>query len=547
MARAALLLFLICAPLIAAAQSLGSDTTARSIDRLFSPWITPETPGCAVGVSRDANPIYQRGFGLANLETNTPITPATIFQAASIAKQVTAMAVMLLVRDGKLSLDDDVRKFIPELPDYGSRITIRNLLTHTSGLRDFFEMLILARGRFEEDRITEADMLDIVTRQKKLNFRPGDEYLYSNTGYVLLGIVVKRVSGQSLREFAAERIFAPLGMTSTQFRDDFTTLVRGRADGYARRGTGWRLATPNYDVYGSTNLFTTVGDLLSWAANLDAPKVGDSSIVRQMSTSAVLANGEATNYGFGLSLWKDRGTPVIEHEGGDPGFRAYLGRYPQHGLAIVVLCNAPSNPVALGHSIAAVYLDSVLGKPAPAGTTKPAAVSPEALARHAGVYFRPRTLEVVEMTVRTGELFTSRQGGIKLQPINENRFVAADRPLQIDFEPSGYVALFPGRQPIRFDRQTPFVMTPAVMASYAGDYFSDELSSVYHVTVADSTLVLKTGTSNGIVARPVFTDTFVRGQITIQFIRDSTGVSGFEISHPRARRLAFTRISRSRP
>ena len=538
MARAATVLLLVSAPLMAAAQSRPSDTTASSIDRLFS-WITPEGPGCAVGVSRNAQLIYQRGFGLANLETNTPITPATIFQAASIAKQFTAMSVLLLAGEGKLSLDDDIRKFIPELPDYGSRITIRHLLTHTSGLRDFFEMLILARGRFEENRITEADMLDIVTRQKKLNFKPGEEYLYSNTGYALLEVIVKRASGQSLRDFAASWIFGPLGMANTQFRDDYTMLVPGRAEGYARRGSGWRSSTPNYDVYGSTNLFSNVGDLLKWAANLDNPKIGDTSMVRQMATSAMLPNGEATNYGLGLSLWNDRGTRVIEHEGGDPGFRSYLGRYPQYGLAIVVLCNTPSNPVALGHSIASVYLDSILGKSASPTTPAKVSLSAEALAKNAGVYFRPLTLEVVEMTVRNGDLYSARQGGIKFQPIGDNRFTAVDRALEIEFTPAGYVARFPNRQPIQFERQAPLVMTPAVLGSYAGDYFSADLNSAYHVTAGDSTLVLKTGTSNGITARPVFADTFSSGQITIQFQRDATGVTGFEISHPRARRLVF--------
>lgn len=545
MPRLAALFLLVVAPLGAFAQAPGTDTArARAIDRLFSGWITQETPGCAVGVSRNHQTVYGKAYGLANLETGTPITTATIFEAASIAKQFTAMAVLLLAHDGKLALDDDVRKYIPELPDYGSRITIRNLLTHTSGLRDFFEMLILARGRFEENRITEADMFDIVTRQKKLNFRPGDEFLYSNTGYALLEVIVKRVAGKSLRDFAAERIFAPLGMSNTQLKDDYTSIVRGRAQGYSYRDSAWHSSTPNYDVYGPTNLFSNVGDLLIWSANLDNPKVGDTSMVRQMSTSAILNNGESANYGFGLSLWNDRGTPVIEHEGGDPGFHSYIGKYPQYGLAVVVLCNIPSNPVALGHQIASIYLDSVLSKPVTKfPSPRTIAVPPDALAKYAGVYFRPQTLEVVEMTVRNGELFSARQRGIKLLPIGDNKFAAADRALQITFDSLGYVALFPDRKAIRFERQRKLELTPATLTEYAGDYCSEELDSRYHVAAADSTLLLTTGTSRALIARPVFPDAFVIGQLTVQFVRDSHGVSGFEISHPRARRLAFTRGS----
>jgi CubicO group peptidase (beta-lactamase class C family) len=545
-------LALLVVPLTVAAQGPARvDTGSRAVDRLFDAWRDTESPGCAVGVSRRGQIVYQRGYGMANLETGTPIRAGTIFHAASVAKQFTAMAVMLLVRDGKLSLDDDVRKFIPELPDYGTRITVRHLLTHTSGLRDFFEMLILARGRFEEDRITEADMMDVVTRQKSLNFTPGAEYLYSNTGYAIAEVIVKRVSGQSLKDFAAERIFAPLGMRNTSFRDDYTALVTGRAQGYARRGSGWRSSSPNYDVYGPTNLLTTVGDLLVWSENLDNPRVGDSLIMRQMSTSAVLTNGDSTGYGLGLSLANDRGARVVEHEGGDPGFVAYLGRYPDHHLAVALLCNSRSlNPVALGHAIAGVYLDTIL-KPGPMYVaSSPARVEPAVLAKRAGVYFQPTRVEVVEVTLRDGELFTARRGGAKLQPLDDNRFLVAGQPVEHLFgtEPhTGYVArsLLPGRHPVAFEWKAPFVMTPGALAPYTGVYFSEELNAVYRVTAGDSTLALKTGTTDGLTARPVFADSFVSGQYTIQFIRSGKVVSGFEISHPRARRLAFTRVSRA--
>ena len=530
------------------AQDPAADSAARAVQKLFAGWIDSTTPGCAVGVSRNGRVLYEKAFGLANLETRTPITPSTVFQAASIAKQVTAMSVMLLVRDGKLSLDDDVRKYIPELPDYGSHISIRNLLTHTSGLRDFFEMLILARGRFEEDRVSEADMLDIVTRQRSLNFTPGDEWLYSNTGYALLPIIIKRATGQSLVEFAATRIFAPLGMSSTRFRDDYTKLVPGRAEGYGRRGNEWRSRTPNYDVYGSTNLFTTVGDLLRWSANMDNPRVGDSAMVRAMSTSATLNNGDSTNYGFGLSLWNDRGTLVVEHEGGDPGFRSYLGRYPAYGFAVALLCNAPSEPVGLGHSIADIYLNR-----SPTGSNTPAIATitlpTEKLARRVGVYFQPRRLEVVEVSLRDGTLYTARQGGRKLLPIDENRFLVNGRMIEHDFGPSpqsGYTArsLTPGQHPVIFEWKAPAVVNASLLAEYTGSYFSPDLNVVYTVSASDSTLSLKTGTSNALVARPVFADTFVIGQLTLQFTRTNNEVTGFQLSHPRARRLEFVRASK---
>jgi CubicO group peptidase (beta-lactamase class C family) len=535
-------------PHLAFAQTPGAvDTTATTIDRLLDRWRGTNSPGCAVGVTRGGRIVLERGYGMANLETATPITPGTIFHAASLAKQVTAMAVMLLVQDGKLSLDDNVRKHVPELPDYGTPITVRHLLTHTSGLRDFFEMLILARGRFEEDRITHADMMNIVGRQKSLNFTPGTEHLYNNTGYALLAVIVKRASGRSLREFAAERIFAPLGLPRTSFRDDFTTLVPGRASGYAARDLSWRSSAPNYDVDGPTNLLTTVGDLLKWAANYDSARVGNAAILRQMTTSAVLANGDSTSYGFGVSLANDRGARVEEHEGSDPGFRAYLGRYIDHGLAVAVLCNTRSaNAVALGHDIARVYLDTLL-RPAAAYTLPVSgAVDTTAVANRAGVYFQPTRVEVVEVSWRDGSLYTARRGGRKLVPVGGNRFQVEGLPVVHTFGAdmrSGYVAssLLPGRHPVTFEWRAPLRINAGPLTPYAGDYFSPELNSTWHVAARDSMLVLSTGTSQGIDARAVFADTFVSGQMVIQFTRRGASVTGFQLSHPRARRLVFTR------
>ena len=534
------------------AQDSSPDSAARAVQKIFAGWIDSTTPGCAVGVDRRGQPAYRGTFGMANLETGTPITLNTVFQAASIAKQFTAMSVLMLVRDGKLSLDDDVRKYIPELPDYGSRIALRNLLNHTSGLRDFFEMLILARGRFEEDRISHADMMDIVTRQKSLNFKPGEEFLYSNTGYALLEVIVSRVAGKSLRDFAAERIFAPLGMKNTRFKDDYTALVPGRATGYGKTGDNWKLSFPNYDVYGSTNLFTTVGDLLIWNANLDNPRVGDSAMVRQMSTSGVLTNGDPIDYGFGLGIWKDRGSTVIEHEGGDPGFHSYIARYLPDHLSIVVLCNAPSNPVYLGHTIADIYRDPIR-TPGRAAVATAATIDNRELAKREGVYFQPTTLEVVEITLRDSALFTRKRGGRRLIPIDANRFRLAGREVEYDFGAaprSGFVAhpLIPGRHQVSYQWKAPVVATQRLLAQYAGKYFSEELNTTYRVTASDSTLLLKTGTSEALIARPVFADSFAIGQLTVQFTRDRAGrVSGFEISHPRARRLKFVRTGSARP
>ncbi|HEX2779986.1 MAG TPA: serine hydrolase domain-containing protein, partial [Gemmatimonadaceae bacterium] len=526
---------------------LPAQSFAARVDSVFAPWSGTDRPGCAVAVSDHGRVVLERAYGMADIESGVPMTPRTIVHAASLAKQVTALSVLLLAREGKLSLDDDVRRDLPELPDYRAPITVRHLLGHTSGLRDFFELLILARGRFEEDRITSADASAMIVRQRALNFAPGAEYGYSNTNYFLLARIVERVSGESFPAFAESHVFAPLGMTHSRIRDDVAALVPDRALGYARRGTGWRTSIPNYDVTGPTNLLTTVGDLLRLAENLDRPIVGDSGIVRQMLTPGLLANGDTTSYGLGLSLVRDRGFHVAEHEGRDPGFRAYLGHYLEPGVTVALLCNAAAlDPVGLGRDVAGLYLGR------PRDPTPPAAAPSADAARRAlglaGVYFEPTTRQVAELTVRDGVLYTDRTGGARVEAIDARRAKLVNVPLELELGDGphpGYRVrwLIPGRRADVFEWRAPRapVLDRAALRTYAGSYESRELDARYRVEAGDSTLTLRTGEAPGLVARPVFTDTFVSGQYTIQFRRERGRVIGFEISHPRSRGVAFDR------
>ena len=522
-----------------------TDTTTRVVDRVFDAWRNTDSPGCALGVSRNGHVVYERGYGMANLETGTPITPASIFHVASVSKQFTAMAIMLLVRDGKLSVDDDIRKYLSEIRDYGTPITIRHLLTHTSGLRDQWELLSLARGRFEEDRITEADVMDIVPRQTALNFTPGAEYLYSNTGFTLLGVIVKRVSGKSLRDFADERIFKPLGMTSTHFHDDYTMLVPGRTSAYAPRAGGWRVSIPNYDTYGATSLFTTVGDLLKWEANLDNPVVGDRALIAQMETPTRLTTGDTSNYGFGLTIDRYRGARIVGHGGADAGYRTDVARFPELGLATVVLCNAASaNPGLLGRRVADAYLGSALSTPPPEATPQGVSLSADRLRQRAGVYFQPRTMQVVELTIRDGRLMVGRQGDVALIPVSEDRMRVGGQPAEVTFKDSAsaFDMTAGSGRPVRYERRAPVVVTPQLLAAYAGEYVSDELAgAVYRVSAADSTISLRTGTSNAMSARLMFADTFLGGGYTIQFTRTRGQVTGIDVTNGRIRHVKFVK------
>ena len=410
-----------------AASAFDADTIRR-IDAVFAPWDTTSSPGCAVGVSRDGVLAYSRGYGMANLEYDVAISPDSIFHVASISKQFAAFSVALLAADGKLSLDDEVRKHVPELADVGKRVTIRHLMHHTSGLRDQWTLQEYAGWR-DDDLITEADVMTMAARQRGLNFDPGAEYLYSNTGFTLLGVIVKRVSGQSLREFAEARIFGPLGMTRTHFHDDHTMIVRQRTSAYQPRpGGGWRISIPVFDTYGATSLFTTVGDLLRWEQNFVSAQVGGRALVDEAQVSGRLNDGSAIGYGWGLTVNTYRGVRVVGHGGADAGYRSDVVRFPDHGLAIAAFCNlSTTNPGALTRQVADILLPASALAPLPAAV--PASADMQALA---GVYRNPITDDVRRITVVDGTLRTF-PGGPGLEPLGGNRFRVGPRGAEVMF------------------------------------------------------------------------------------------------------------------
>jgi CubicO group peptidase (beta-lactamase class C family) len=541
-------------PFVAAAQGAmqpsqpSPDSIRIGINRAFATWTATDGPGCAIAVARDGRMVHENGYGMANLETGTPITPASVFHLASVSKQFAAASVLLLAREGKLSLDDDIRKHLPELPDYGHVITIRHLLRHTSGLRDQWDLLAMARGRFEENRITESDVLEIVARQKALNFVPGEEYLYSNTGYTLAGTIVRRVSGKSLRDFAEERIFRPLGMTSTQFQDDYTRIIPNRAAGYTRRPAGgWRVGLPNFDVYGATSLFSNVGDLLKWQANLERPTVGDAALIREMVAYSTLTNGDTTTYGYGLQTQRYRGTPVVGHGGADAGYRTWVGRFPEYALDMAVLCNAStSNPQALAYAAADVFMPRALAGAGPAPMPPRVAVDRALLRALPGVYVNQRTGAGNILSLRgDSTLVGGIANGPEFVPVGPRRFRTAGSPIEYEFMSDGtmrehFVGAWPPRAPATWTRHDRWQPAAPELAPYAGTYSSDELGAIYTVVVRDSTLIISTRWGNDDVFRPVYKDTFT-GPFTVSFTRRSGKIDGMSWTTGRVRNVRFVR------
>ncbi len=407
---------------------------APDVDRLFARF-DGNTPGCAAGVSAGGRSVLQRAYGMADLEHDIRNTPETIFEAGSVAKQFTAAAVLLLAKDGKLSLDDPVRKYIPELPEYGSPLLIRHMLHHTSGLRDWGEIAAIG-GWPRGTRVhTHAHVLDIVSRQRSLNFTPGDQYSYSNTGYNLAAMIVERVSGKPFAEFTQERIFARLGMTHTSWRDDFTRVVRNRAIAYSigpdRR---FHMDMPFENVHGNGGLLTTVGDLLKWNENFVTPKVGDAAFVREQQQTGTFNDGSPERYALGLGIGKYRGVREVSHSGATAGYRAYLARYPDQHVSIAVLCNASTAvPTEYVYKMADMYLGDAV-KNAPVATPAAPRARPQDsfhpsaadLAVFAGAYTSDEADTTLNVVVQGDSLMLKRRpdSTTRLRPTVPDTFSA---------------------------------------------------------------------------------------------------------------------------
>ena len=374
------------------------ETLEVKVDQLFTEWHKPDSPGAALAVTRDGEAIYTQGYGMANLEYDIPITPTTIFDIASVSKQFAAFAITTLAHDEKLSLDDDIRTYLPDVPDFGNTITIQHLLHHTSGLRDWVQSLVIA-GVGMEDVISFKHILKMARHQKALNFEPGEAYLYSNTGYNLLAEIVERGTGDSFREWTKAHIFKPLGMTNSHFHDDHQMILKNRAYSYQAVENGrFKHAVNNTTALGSSSLYSTVEDLAKWILNFEDTQIGEQAVIEQMHQRGVLNNGQQINYALGLSIGEYRGLKTVGHSGSWRGFRSHLMRFPDQKFGVVILCNLDTfNPLRLAEKVTDLYLADVLApveeasepdKPAePIEETKSEPLAPEQLTEFEGDYY----------------------------------------------------------------------------------------------------------------------------------------------------------------
>ena len=526
----------------------------EKVDALFAAWNKPDSPGCALAVIKDGKVVYKRGYGSASLEHRVPISSQTVFNIASTSKQFTAASVAILAKQGKFSLDDDVRKHLPELPAYPQPFTIRQLIYHTSGVREYSHLMQLAGVRFQD--ASDDAVFKIIARQKELNFRPGDESQYSNSGYFLLAQVVKKVSGRSLREFAEENIFKPLGMNNTQFHDDNTEVIKNRATGYSQRRTGgFSVEATLSNHVGDGGLLTTIDDLALWDLNFyDNKPAGAPAITDLLLTQGVLNSGAKLNYAFGLDIEDYRGLQLFGHGGAYNGFTSDMIRFPRERFSVICLCNLSNiESGRLTRQVADIYLAEVF-KSGTAGGSAPdpkiVSVPEKELEVVAGSYFYAPSSNFRRIYVKGGKLLYSRGSSeSELAPLGNNRFVMLGTPdnVEISFReprPGAALQMFTsanGSKPIVHDRVEPASYTTEQLTQFAGTYHSEEIDSTFSISLQADKLILRRKNVDDAPLQLLFADTFQSvGSGTLTFTRDKANrISGVLINTGRVRKLKF--------
>jgi len=533
--------------------SAAADDRTDKVDKLFEQWDSTVSPGASMAIIHNGEIIYSRGYGMANLEQNVPNTPETVFRIGSTSKQFTAACIAILSLKGKLSLDDDIRKFLPELPAYDKTITVRHLVYHISGIRDYLGLAYLS-GKSDDDFYTPEETVAMIARQKGLNFTPGDEHLYSNSGYFLLGVIVSRVSGKSLDEFVHDNIFKPLGMKNTHYHDDYRKIVKKRADGYDETEDGFKILNTTLNHVGDGGVFTTVEDLYLWDQAFYNHKLGR-ELMDLMHQTGVLNDGKKLEYAFGLNVGHYKGLKRVAHGGAFVGFRADMIRFPEEKFTVVCLANLASiNPTKLCRQVADIYLaDKFTEEKAPEKEAEPKApvtLTQEELKNKVGKYTDEEESFVTDISLKDDTLIVeARSLSFSLIPISKSKFISKDTPVEImiEFFPAEGKATG-AKMIVESDREIPLVKIPEIapltleqLESYTGSYFNDELPATYVLAVEEGKLIFKHRNAPEEPLKLIDKDKFLSGYGKIEFIRGKRKrITGFYLDAGRVR-IQFTK------
>ncbi|MHC5062968.1 MAG: serine hydrolase domain-containing protein [Planctomycetota bacterium] len=540
------------------AQEL-SQEERRGVAKIAERWDKDDAPGISVAIARGGEIVYEEGFGLAQMEYVIPIDPETIFHVASVSKQFTAFALVLCEQEGLLDLDDDVRKYVPWLHDFGKTITIRHLLNHTSGIRDQWELLAMSGYRLD-DVLTQEHILSLLRNQRELNFEPGSEYMYSNMGFSLAAEVVTAVSGETLDEFCQERIFIPLGMERSHFHQDHRHIVPERAYSYAADNGNWKKGSLSYANVGATSLFTTAPDLCRWLMNLGTGDVGGEEGIAALTTKGVFNDGKENNYALGIMVGDYKSERTWRHSGGDAGFRSEALYFPDAELAIAVLANGSiTSPQRIANSLADVLLDRRLQATArEEERTEPTAresipIDKAIMDRIIGRYTGEGMPEVVvSLRALKPHIEIVGQGNAELRRQSETEFFVNEAPIVFRFElpedealPANALIVVQGNRERRGTRALDVAEDPIDRTSWAGRYYSPELEAFYEIVVEEDRIYAKHRRHGKIPLKPSGKDQLAGGEFyfrKVVFEREDGEVTGFRLSGGRVQDLKFLRV-----
>jgi CubicO group peptidase (beta-lactamase class C family) len=536
-------------------QEAPRDERPARVDSIFSPYARTDAPGCAVSVTKSGKILYARGYGMADVAHGIPLTAQTPLHIASTSKQFTALAILLLERDGKLRLDDDVRQYVPEMPDFGHRITIRALLNHTSGLHEVANLFYFSGWRTTDEQY-KSDVFTMIRRQRTLNHVPGAEFSYNSSGYTFLAIVVERVSGVSFRRFVIDRIFTPLGMAHSDVQEDIDQVIPHRATGYwGHDPANLRTARPSYSFNGHGGVVSSVEDLARWDANFYEHRVGTPSLLNLMSTPGQLTDGTTFGYGLGLFLGSHRGRKMISHAGSDFGYKADFIRFPVEQLTVTVLCNAfDIAPTPLALRVADLYLPPAdeAAVPAQSAPELPGTSAPESAAKLAGLYWNEAKMQGHRFFYEQGKLILDGggEGKFELRPLGNNSYRLIEAPRRFVFT---FFTRRDGLLGVRVDVEGSPVQelrrvaetkpSATALRALEGRYYSPELDVTWTFLVRDGVLVLERHRWKPSPLSPVFGNIFQAEGFVLAFRRDAKRRQFvLEITTERVRRLRFTRV-----
>lgn len=554
MKRPSLLLLLLFVYLF----SLGQSDQQKAVDKIFSEWDHDDVPGCAIGIFKDGKVDYARGFGMANLEYDIPNDAQSVFRIGSTSKQFTSACIVLLAQAGKLELDNSLDQYFPAFPEYAKTITIRHLLNHTSGVRDYLTLSSL-KGMGDDDYYKDQDIMNWLIHQQDLNFQPGEEFMYSNSGYWLLGQIVGEVSGMNMAEFAKQEIFQPLGMDHTHFHNDHTQIVPHRASGYRpSQDEGFRISMTTLDMIGDGGIFTSIDDIKKWDDAFYASKVLNQDFWKTMTTNGNLNDGTEIDYAAGLFVDTYKGLKSIHHGGSFVGFRAELLRFPEQHFSVAVFANrADANPSRLAMQVADLYLqdhfvtEPVAETPSPPFTDEPVApvIHRFSLEEIAGTYeLQPGVDVTIEVEGDRLNVFQGWNSSTYfIEKTEENSFQIPDNDdIRFVFgKLDGLTGealeliVFQGGGKSVATRKAEVDNSDVVLADYPGSFFSKELDETYTLSVEGDHLEVQVRNNPPLRLSPNGKDVFASPLGVFRFQRKGKQIAGFELDSGRVTNLKF--------